>query len=160
MLLRRTAYPCRYSDLIPRFGRPVPELSMITNCVVDYLYDNHGHRLTQWNHQIMSLALLQTYADSVSAQGAPLNNCFGFIDGTVRPICRPAELQEVVYNGHKRVHALKFYSLTVPSGLIANLFGPVGKLFESELKFGYCFQQFNFIPAKFYTQQKKKKKYK
>ena len=38
MLLRRTAYPCRYSDLIPRFGRPVPELSMITNCVVDYLY--------------------------------------------------------------------------------------------------------------------------
>ena len=54
MLLRRTAYPCRYSDLIPRFGRPVPELSMITNCVVDYLYDNNGNRLTQWNHQIMS----------------------------------------------------------------------------------------------------------
>ena len=44
LLLRRTAYPCRYSDLIPRFGRPVPELSMITNCVVDYLYDNHGYR--------------------------------------------------------------------------------------------------------------------
>ena len=35
MLLRRTAYSCRYSDLIPRFGRPVPELSMIINCVVD-----------------------------------------------------------------------------------------------------------------------------
>ncbi|XP_044179145.1 protein NLRC3-like [Acropora millepora] len=98
---------------------------MITNCVVDYLYDNHGYRLTQWNHQIMSPPLLQTYADAVSAQGAPLNNCFGFIDGTVRPICRPVELQEVVYNGHKRVHALKFQSLTVPSGLIANLFGPV-----------------------------------
>ena len=128
MLLRRTAY----SDLIPRFGRPVPELSMITNCVVDYLYDNHGYRLTQWNHQIMSPPLLQTYADAVSAQGAPLNNCFGFIDGTVRPICRPVELQEVVYNGHKRVHALKFQSLTVPSGLIANLFGPVGTFFGKE----------------------------
>ncbi|CAH3143736.1 unnamed protein product [Pocillopora meandrina] len=61
-----------------------------------------------WNHQIMSPPLLQTYADAVSAQGAPLNNCFGFIDGTVRPICRPVELQEVVHNGHKRVHALKF----------------------------------------------------
>ena len=163
MLLRRTAYPCRYSDLIPRFGRPVPELSMITNCVVDYLYDNHGHRLTQWNHQIMSPPLLQTYADAVSAQGAPLNNCFGFIDGTVRPICRPVELQEVVYNGHKRVHALKFQSLTVPSGLIANLFGLVGTFFERKLKFGYCFQQFNFTCAKFYTRLKKKgkkKKYK
>ena len=158
MLLRRTAYPCRYSDLIPRFGRPVPELSMITNCVVDYLYDNHGHRLTQWNHQIMSPPLLQTYADAVSAQGAPLNNCFGFIDGTVRPICRPVELQEVVYNGHKRVHALKFQSLTVPSGLIANLFGPVGTFFERKLKFGYCFQQFNFTCAKFYTRLKKREK--
>ena len=49
----------------------------------------------------MSPPLLQTYADAVSAQGAPLNNCFGFIDETVRPICRPVELQEVVYNGHK-----------------------------------------------------------
>ena len=31
MLLRRMAYPCCYSDLIPRFGRPVPVLSMIVN---------------------------------------------------------------------------------------------------------------------------------
>ena len=27
MLLRRLAYPCRYSDMIPRFGRPTPVLS-------------------------------------------------------------------------------------------------------------------------------------
>ena len=100
----------------------------------------------------MSPPLLQTYADAVSAQGASLNNCFGFIDGTVRPICRPAELQEVVYNGHKRVHALKFQSLTVPSGVIGNLFGPAGTFFERKLKFGYCFQQFNF------TLDKKKEK--
>ncbi|CAH3150859.1 unnamed protein product, partial [Pocillopora meandrina] len=37
----------------------------------------------------------------------PLTNCFGFINCTVRPICRPGEKQRVVYNGHKRVHALK-----------------------------------------------------
>jgi len=68
------------------------------------------------------------YADAIAEQGAPLDNCFGFIDGTVRPISRPVELQEVVFNGHKRVHSIKFQSMTVPSGLIANLFGPVGKL--------------------------------
>ena len=107
MLLRRTAYPCRYSGLIPRFGRPIPELSMITNCVVDYLYDNHGHRLTPCNHQIMSPPLLQTYADAVSAQGAPLNNCFGFIDETVRPICRPVELQEVVVSGISEIFTVR-----------------------------------------------------
>ena len=118
MLLRRTAHPCCYSDLILRFSRPVLELSMTTNCVVDYLYDNHGHRLTQWNHQIMSPPPLQRYADSVSTQGVPLKKCFGFTDGTVRPICRPLDLQEVVYNGHKQVHALKFQSLTLPFGLI------------------------------------------
>lgn len=128
LLLRRTAYPCRYSDLIPRFGRPVPELSMITNCVIDYLYNNHGHRITQWNRQILNPPLLQTYADAIAEQGATLVNCFGFIDGTVRPISRPVELQEVVFNGHKRVHSIKFQSTTVPSGLIANLFGPVGRL--------------------------------
>lgn len=57
--------------------------------------------------------------------GAPLGNCFGFVDGTVRPISRPDENQRIVYNGHKRVHALKFQSVAVPNGLIANLSGPV-----------------------------------
>ena len=46
-------------------------------------------------------------------------------DGTVRPICRPKDNQREVYNGHKRVHALKFQSVVTPNGLIANLFGPV-----------------------------------
>ena len=39
------------------------------------------------------------------------NTCWGFIDGAVRPICRPGENQRVVYNGHKRVHALKYQSI-------------------------------------------------
>ena len=47
------------------------------------------------------------------------------MDGTVRPICRPGEHQKIVYNGHKRVHALKFQSVVAPNGLIAHLFGPM-----------------------------------
>ncbi len=31
----------------------------------------------------------------------------------------------MVYNGHKRVHSLKFQSVVAPNGLIANLYGPV-----------------------------------
>lgn len=111
MLLKRLTYPCRYSDMIPRFQRPVPELSMITNKVLDFIFSQHGHRLTQWNHTLLNPASLERYADSISNQGSALNNCFGFIDGTVRPICRPGELQRTVYNGHKRVHALKFQSI-------------------------------------------------
>ncbi|XP_015773007.1 PREDICTED: uncharacterized protein LOC107351223 [Acropora digitifera] len=58
-------------------------------------------------------------------KGAPLNNCFGFVDGTVRPISRLGHAQRVVYNGHKRVHSLKFQSLALPNGLIGNIFGPI-----------------------------------
>ena len=127
ILLRRLSYPCRFSDIIPRFGRPVPVLSMVSNQVLDLIYDIHGHRITQWNHQVLSQPLLQLCSDTISAQGSALYNCFGFVDGTVRPICRPAEHQRAVYNGHKRVHALKFLCVALPNGLIGHLYGPVGK---------------------------------
>ena len=35
--LKRLSYPCRYADFIPRFSRPVPQLCMIGNRVIDYL---------------------------------------------------------------------------------------------------------------------------
>ena len=127
MLLKRVAYPCRYSDMIPRFGRPVSVMSLVTNQVMNYLFDIHGHRITQWNQDILSPPTLQRYALAIFQKGAALDNCFGFIDGTVRPISRPGEHQRLVYNGHKRVHALKFQSLALPNGLIGNLYGPVGE---------------------------------
>ena len=69
---------------------------------------------------------LEMYARLVHDKGAALQNCFGFVDGTVRPIARPDQHQRVMYNGHKRVHAIKFQSLVLPNGLIANLYSPVG----------------------------------
>ena len=127
MLLKRLTYPCRYSDLIPRFGRPVPVLSMISNTVLDFIYNEHGHKITQWNNSLLNPANLEVYAAAISDKGVALDNCIGFIDGTVRPICRPGELQRIVCNGHKRVHALKFQSVTLPNGMIANMYGPVDK---------------------------------
>ena len=126
ILLKRVAYPCRYSDMIHRFARPVPVLSMVTNKVLNHLYQIHGHRLTQWNDAILHPQALEQYAEAIHNKGAPLQNCFGFIDGTVRPISRPRDNQRRVYNGHKRVHALKFQSVIIPNGLIANMYGPVG----------------------------------
>lgn len=87
MLLKRLAYPCRYSDLIHRFGRPVLVLGMITNEVIDYSYNTHHHKITNWNNDILNPAALQMYADAISAKGAALDN----IDGTVRPISKPSE---------------------------------------------------------------------
>ena len=43
MLLKRFSYPCRYSEEINCFARPVPEISMITNTVMDHIFLSHGH---------------------------------------------------------------------------------------------------------------------
>ena len=108
------------------FWKAPPVLSMIYNEVVQFMYREHGHRVTEWNHAILSPANLQIYAAAVHEKGGPLENCFGFIDGTVRPICRPKKLQRTMYNGHKRLHAMKFQSVSLPNRLIAHLYGPVG----------------------------------
>ena len=127
MLLKRLAYPCRYGDLIYCFGRPVPVFSMATNHVLDYIYNTHNHLITQWNHTMLRPCTLEVYAETIHGKGTALENCFGFVYGTVRPIARPGEHQRIMYNGHKRVHALKLQSLALRIGLIGNLYGPVGK---------------------------------
>ena len=128
ILLKRLSYPCRFSDMIPTFGLSAPELCMIYNSVVDYVFNEHGHLITRWNEALLSPENLQRYADSIAGKGAPLQNCFGFVDGTVRPICHPKKTQRSVYNGHKRVHSLKFQSVALPNGMVANLYGPIGML--------------------------------
>lgn len=82
------------------------------------------HYVLNWNQWFLQPRMLQLYAQTIHDKGAPLHNCFGFIDGTVIPICRRKLNQRVVYNGHKRLHALKFQSIALPNGLIGNLAGP------------------------------------
>jgi hypothetical protein len=132
--LKRFAYPCRFADLIPRFGRPVPQLCMITNTIVEDLYERYSHLLHDLDQPWLSPESLQIFATAIHNKGAALDNCWGFVDGTVRPICRPKRNQREVYNGHKRVHALKYQSVVAPNGLIANLYGPVeGRRHDSRM---------------------------
>ena len=75
MLLRRFAYPCCLSDMIARFGRPVPDISMITKEVMNFIYNNYQQRLTQWNQFLLNPASLQEYANVFHRAGAALDNC-------------------------------------------------------------------------------------
>lgn len=134
MYLKRFAYPCRYADLVSTFARPIPQLCMITNEVMNFVYLRWRHLLSDLNQPWLSPERLQLFADAIHNKGAALNNCWGFIDGTVRPVSRPGKNQRVLYNGHKKVHAIKFQSIAAPNGLIANLFGPVeGKRHDSAM---------------------------
>ena len=105
-----------------KFHRSKFELSLIISEVVDDIYNRFKHLVTDLH---LDLQTMESYASAISAKGSPIDTCIGFIDGTVRPICRPIDGQRLFYNGHKRVHALKFQSVTYPNGIIANMFGPV-----------------------------------
>ena len=59
-------------------------------------------------------------AGTIHNRSALLQNCFGFVDGTLCTIAKPKKNQRVLYNGHKRVDAIKFHSVVTPNGVIAN----------------------------------------
>ena len=124
VLLKRFAYPCRFADMVARFGRPVPQLYTITNRMMGYLFDEYSH-LADLNQPWLSRDRPRHFAATIHNKGAPLKNCWGFIDGTVGAICKPDENQRILYNGHEKVHEIKFQSVVAPNGFIASLFGPV-----------------------------------
>ena len=116
--LKQYAYPCRYADLILRFGRSVPQICMAANFITEIIYSRCCYLLTELNHN----------------SGATLENCWSFIDGTVRPNCRPGKNQKVALMVTKWCMLLSFKLLLPPNGLIANLYGPVeGRRHDSSI---------------------------
>ena len=45
--------------MIYRFAKAVPVLSMITNTVIDDIYDTHIHRITEWNDMLLDPVMLE-----------------------------------------------------------------------------------------------------
>ncbi|KAH9121244.1 hypothetical protein LEN26_009665 [Aphanomyces euteiches] len=131
VLLKRMAYPCRLVDLEHFFGLKIPLLSRILTYMVGFMYRFRGALF--WDHNRLKESVLATFADAIARKGSPLNCVVGFIDGTVRPICRPSKYQRQAFNGHKRVHALKFHCVSTPDGLIVHLSGPWIGRSESQL---------------------------
>ena len=108
VFLKRYAYPCRYSDLVPRFGRPIPKLCMMSNSIMNFIYENYNYLLNDFNQPWLSRNKLEECSIAIHNKRAPLMNCFGFVGGTVRPCSRPGQNQRILFNGHKQKHALKF----------------------------------------------------
>ena len=98
---------------------------MIFNQTIDLIDSSYNHRLSDFNQGWLSPPCLKAFSDSVHKKGVALGNVWGFIDGSVRPCCKPKVKQRILYNGHKRLHVIKYQSVTTPSGMIANLFGLV-----------------------------------
>uniref|UniRef100_A0A6P7H4T8 Uncharacterized protein LOC114344382 n=1 Tax=Diabrotica virgifera virgifera TaxID=50390 RepID=A0A6P7H4T8_DIAVI len=124
ILLRRLAYPSRLKDLQLLFNLSPQSLSQIINYMVAFISENHAHHLTNLrNVQWLNEDRMEMYAEAVRTRGGAVQNCWGFIDGTTRAICRPSTNQEQYYSGHKRQHCLKYQSIMCPDGIIINLKG-------------------------------------
>lgn len=127
ILLRRFATPCRWIDLELLFGKQTSHMSEIFWECLERFIDNRGHLLTGEISQSFLAEKSATYAAAVYEKAKAMSNCVGFIDGTVLAIARPKgnRLQNVVYNGHKRRHALKYQAMVTPDGLILHAYGPM-----------------------------------
>ena len=49
IFLKRFTYPCRYGDC---FARSVPELSMVSNFILNSLYSNFNNKLRDFNQNL------------------------------------------------------------------------------------------------------------
>ena len=135
IFLKRFAYPCRYFDFVSKFGRPIPDYCIISSDIMNRIYGRFMHLLDDFNMPIMNSDLLEKYCTAIVRKVSALQNCFGFIDETVRAISRPGVNQKTVYNGHKKVYALKFQSGVLPNGIIAHMYGSVeGKRHECRIE--------------------------
>ena len=113
ILLRRLSYPSRYNMLTDVFGRSKAALSSIFNFGLEHI---HGKMLTP--AYLGRMCAMNREEDYIP------EDCVGFIDGTIRPICRPGRNQRAYYNGHRRIHSLKHQSIAFPDGMIVFADGP------------------------------------
>ena len=126
IFIKMFSYPCRQLNMVPSFARPVPQLCMISNAVMDDIYCTRwNYLLSTFNQPWLSAEKLQIFCDAVFQKSGELQNCLGFVDGAVIPASRPGKNQRVLHNSRKKVYAIKFQSVSVPNGLLANLYGPV-----------------------------------
>ncbi len=102
-----------------QFGWGTARTSMTVSYICDRVYLCWGHLLDVMSvrHHMMNPRRLDNYAAAIKRK-TKMPGFWGAIDGTVRPIAMPDKGEKFTYNGHKRLHALKWQFISTPDGLI------------------------------------------
>ena len=108
------SYPGRYCDHVATFARSQSMIGRIFNTTISHLHDKYSSHIESFEHPWFS----PSHLAAAVGEAGPLRNCIGFLDGTVRGMCRPVYDQQAVYNGHKRKHALKYQGVMLANGLM------------------------------------------
>lgn len=88
MLLARLTWPNHLSDLHLKFGWKPERVSCTVNTLLHFIYDTWKHLLV-FDFQRLKPQKLYSFTRVIQAIDAPLETCFGFVDGTLRAIARP-----------------------------------------------------------------------
>ncbi|CAM9103154.1 unnamed protein product [Discosporangium mesarthrocarpum] len=98
-------YPNRLDDVSIRMRREYTKMGRVVKVMVDMLVKMFGHMLTD------GIGVWAAYFDQAMIKGGI--SCF--VDGTLRPHCRPVG---------DRNHGIKFLGVVLPNGITADLRGP------------------------------------
>ena len=121
MMCMKFAWPTRLGSMVRMFGSSVARMSRIIGQFRRTLFNLFCPALAA--PRVLPLATLEEFAAAIKVKSGCFN-VVGFIDGTVRPVCKPTHLQAACYNGKDRVHALKYQALVTPDGILHQLCGP------------------------------------
>ena len=123
MLLMRLSYPNRLVFVSQSFGYSISACSQFINASISRIMSKWG-RLLQWHDTRLTANRLTLFASRIAAKTQARPCCVAFIDGTLRPICRPTEDQADNYSGHRKMHAIKFQGMMCPDGIFYHMAGP------------------------------------
>ena len=95
---------------------------VIINYILDYIYSRFNHLLSSWNQDILQPNKLELYCYVIHEKRANVE----FVGPKIN--------KNIVYNGQKRVHDIKFQSAVLPNGLTSNFSDSyVGKRHDSTM---------------------------
>ena len=76
--------------------------SMISECVnwmSKFIHNNWDFVLQDFSSNLLSSNWLSQFSNAVNRRTNALTNCWGFLDCTIREICRPVVWQQALYSG-------------------------------------------------------------
>lgn len=124
ILCTRLSYPARFEDLANEIHYSKSMISDATNYALEFIHEKWEFLLKDVESGHLTEERVKLMARQVHLNGAPLTNCWGFIDCTIRDICTPIQFQREVYSGYKKKHSLKYSAVKAADGLIYHLYGP------------------------------------
>jgi hypothetical protein len=100
ILLHRLAHPMAAGLMVKFFGRSRTAISRIATFMSKFIHLNFRH-LLQWPTAILTQERLVHYAWASHRVVGVMPNVIGYIDGTLRQVCRPTHGQRSIYTQRK-----------------------------------------------------------